>query len=156
MKKLMILSTILFTQLSFATLQKSEIKELCSIELQEEQQTIKTLKTIELKKLKHLDGFFFDLVAEYVKQWTDSDIVPKTFSEAKAILKDEDSYLVIYQSPSTGNKFYQVLAYPGDNANGIFFDKRGKNIGSNGDDSIDLNFDDQNINCYEINNGKTK
>ena len=154
MKKLMILSTVLFTQLSFANLQKSEIKELCSLELQEKQQTIKTLKTIEIKKLKHLDGFFFDLLAEYVKQWTDSDIVPKTFNEAQDVLKTEDTYLIIYQSPSTGNKFYQVLGYPGDNANGIFFDKRGKNIGSNGDDSIDLNNNGKNINCSEINEGK--
>lgn len=133
--------------------------ELCNLESGYEPEDLEKIFTekviFDIKEAKSVSPALWAMIKEYYEGYTSESV---TFEKLKKDFgpKGDESYndLNVYkfQFAATGNVYFEVRTWPGDNAVGMVFNAKGEFVASNGDGSYQLA--STKISCWEIIKGK--
>lgn len=133
--------------------------ELCALEQDENSAVYSVTKIFDIKDDDTISKANFELVRRY---FYSSEGKNYSFAQIKRMFSEggeeqyNDLYIFKYVFKKSRHVYIEVRTYPGDNAVGVVFDAKTKEIvATNGDGSYEISIaEEDTLPCYDYNEGK--
>ncbi|GIL17866.1 MAG: hypothetical protein BroJett040_16170 [Oligoflexia bacterium] len=120
----------------------SQVKDICSMDVEGRGMVLQEIRTFDVSKVNSVTNFQLRLINRYLASMLDEKKSERSLEEIQKMLKPggeleyQEVHFNTLKSRITNDVYFEVISFPGDNPVSDFFDRTGKRVGHNSDETI--------------------